>query len=38
MFWRKTANWALDCAAVAAGLLIALPFVLVIGAPFIAGI
>lgn len=37
MFWRKTANWTLDCAAVMAGLLIAFPFVLVVGAPFITG-
>ena len=36
MFWRKSATFALDCVAVAAGLAIAAPFVLILASPFIA--
>ncbi len=36
MFWRKRATFALDCVAVAAGLAIAAPFVLILASPFIA--
>ena len=37
MFWRKSATFVLDCAAVAAGLAIASPFVLILASPFIVG-
>ncbi len=37
MFWRKSTIYALDCIAVAAGLAIATPFVLILTSPFIAG-
>ncbi len=37
MYWRKSATFALDCIAVAAGLAIATPFVLILISPFIAG-
>ena len=37
MFWHKSATFALDCIAVAAGLAIATPFVLILTSPFIAG-
>ena len=37
MYWRKSTTFALDCIAVAAGLAIATPFVLILVSPFIAG-
>jgi hypothetical protein len=37
MYWRKSATFALDCIAVAAGLAIATPFVLILISPFVAG-
>ena len=36
MYWRKSATFALDCVAIAAGLAIAAPFVLILASPFIA--
>ncbi len=35
MSWRKNAIFAVDCAAVLAGLLIAAPFVLMLASPFL---
>jgi hypothetical protein len=35
--WRKFAVTALDCAAIVAGALIALPFLLILAAPFYMG-
>lgn len=37
MRWQDTPIFTLDCLAVFAGLLIALPFVLVLSLPFIGG-
>ncbi len=37
MFWHKRATFALDCIAVAVGLAIAVPFVLILTSPFIVG-
>ena len=37
MIWRKSTTFALDCIAVAAGLAIATPFVLILTSPFIVG-
>ncbi len=37
MFWRKSMIFALDCIAIAAGLAIATPFVLILTSPFIVG-
>ncbi len=37
MFWRKSAIFTMDCAAVCAGLLIASPFFLILASPFIVG-
>ena len=34
MSWRKNAIFAVDCAAVLAGVLIAAPFVLILTSPF----
>ncbi len=35
MSWRSTTIFAVDCAAVLAGLLIAAPFVLMLASPFL---
>jgi len=35
MSWRKSAIFAVDCAAVLAGVLIAAPFVLILTSPFL---
>ncbi len=35
MSWRKSAIFAVDCAAVLAGVLIAAPFVLILVSPFL---
>jgi hypothetical protein len=37
MCWKTAMIFALDCAAVFAGLLIALPYALVLSLPFIVG-
>ncbi len=36
MSWRKSTIFAVDCAAVLAGVLIAAPFVLILTSPFLA--
>ncbi len=35
MSWRKSAIFAVDCAAVLFGVLIAVPFVLILTSPFL---
>ncbi len=35
MSWRKNAIFAIDCAAVLVGVLIAAPFVLILTSPFL---
>ncbi len=35
MSWRKTTIFAVDCAAVLVGVLIAAPFVLILTSPFL---
>ncbi len=37
MSWHKSATFALDCIAVAVGLAIATPFVLILTSPFLVG-
>ncbi len=38
MAWRILAVWTTDCLAVLTGLVIALPFFLVLSAPFVGGL
>ena len=38
MSWRNLAVWTTDCLAVLTGLVIALPFFLVLVAPFVGGL
>lgn len=35
MFWQKCATFTIDCAATMAGLLMAVPFVLILASPFL---
>ncbi len=36
MNWRKSTIFTIDCAAILIGLLMALPFILILASPFLA--